>query len=107
MTNTLEADVCWMGEQPIEAGHRVALIHAGRSVRAVVEAVTGRVDITDGSLDSLRHTLELNDIGRMTLRLSRPVAVEPYRRELSTGRLLIVDEHTNATVGAAMIRRTS
>ena len=30
--------------------------------------------------------------------------MEPYRHGLSTGRLIVLDERTNGTVGAAMVR---
>ncbi len=44
-------------------------------------------------------------LGRLTLRLAAPVAADDYRTGTSTGRAILIDEATNGTVGAAMIRR--
>ena len=47
--------------------------------------------------------LALNDIGRVRLRVSRPLAVEPYAANRVTGAFVLIDEGTNDTVGAGMI----
>ena len=47
--------------------------------------------------------LALNDIGRVRLRTSKPLAFDPYARNRSTGSFILIDEATNDTVGAGMI----
>ncbi|HEY3647754.1 MAG TPA: sulfate adenylyltransferase, partial [Streptosporangiaceae bacterium] len=47
--------------------------------------------------------LGLNEIGRVRLRLTQPIFCDPYARNRTTGGLILIDEGTNATVGAAMI----
>ena len=47
--------------------------------------------------------LELNDIGIVRLRLSGPLAVDPYAENRETGAFILIDEATNDTVGAGMI----
>ena len=47
--------------------------------------------------------LELNDIGRVTLRTSAPVLADRYARNRVTGAFILIDEHTHDTVGAGMI----
>ena len=47
--------------------------------------------------------LLLNDIGRIRLRTTKPLFVDGYRRNRATGGFILVDEATNATVGAGMI----
>ena len=47
--------------------------------------------------------LELNDIGIVRLRLSEPLAVDPYAENRETGAFILIDEATNDTVGAGMI----
>ena len=39
----------------------------------------------------------------MTLRLSEPLAVDPYPENRATGAFVLVDEATNETVGAGMV----
>jgi sulfate adenylyltransferase subunit 1 (EFTu-like GTPase family) len=39
----------------------------------------------------------------VTLRLSAPVAADPYARNRDTGSFILIDESTNDTVGAGMV----
>ena len=39
----------------------------------------------------------------MRLRLSEPLAVDPYAENRETGAFILIDEATNDTVGAGMI----
>ncbi len=100
----LDTAICWMTEQPLSPGRRYALKHTTRSVRATVQTVSTRWD-----LDSLEQTpdpgaLELNDIGRVTLRTSSPVLADPYRHNRATGAFILIDEDSNETVGAGIVR---
>jgi sulfate adenylyltransferase subunit 1 len=47
--------------------------------------------------------LGLNDIGRIEIRTTVPLMHDDYRRNRSTGSLILIDEFTNETVGAGMI----
>ena len=40
----------------------------------------------------------------MHLRTSAPLLVDPYRTNRRTGAFILVDESTNVTVGAGMVR---
>ena len=52
------------------------------------------------------QSLELNEIGRLRLRLSAPLLADEYRRNRATGSFILIDESTNDTVGAGMILDT-
>jgi sulfate adenylyltransferase subunit 1 len=45
----------------------------------------------------------MNDIGRIQLRATTPLFFDPYKRNRNTGSMILIDEFTNATVGACMI----
>ena len=47
--------------------------------------------------------LALNDIGRVRLRVSRPLPVEAYAANRVTGAFVLLDEGTHDTVGAGMV----
>jgi len=100
----LEAMVCWMSERPLVAGGRYALKHGTRSTRAVVSAVDYRLDVSTGA----RHAedggrLALNDLGRIRLRAMAPLVFDAYAENRTTGSFILIDEATNATVGAGML----
>jgi bifunctional enzyme CysN/CysC len=48
-------------------------------------------------------TLELNEIGRVALKTSVPLAFDPYSSNRRTGSFILIDETSNGTVGAGMI----
>jgi sulfate adenylyltransferase large subunit len=100
----LEATVCWMSERPIEARSRLFVKHTTRTVRAVVDELLSVVDIHLLEDRPAPARLELNDIGLVRLRLAEPLAVDPYAVNRTTGALILIDEATNETVGAGMIR---
>jgi GTPases - Sulfate adenylate transferase subunit 1 len=99
----LDAVICWLAETPLRPGDRYRVRHTTRDVPGVVTVVHDRLDVS--TLDaSPAEELGLNDIGHATLRLAEPVVAEPYVDCRATGALLLVDEHTGATVAAGMVR---
>ena len=48
-------------------------------------------------------TLELNDIGHVTLRLAAPIPAEQYLHSRSTGAFLLVDAQDGGTLAAGMV----
>jgi bifunctional enzyme CysN/CysC len=100
----LDTTICWMTEQPLAPGRRYALKHTTRTVRATVQAINDRWDPETLEIFAEPSSLELNDIGRVSLRTSSPVLADPYRRNGVTGAFILIDEHSNDTVGAGIIR---
>jgi sulfate adenylyltransferase large subunit len=99
----LEADVCWFAEQPLRTGARYVLKHLTQSVDAVVDGFVDRVDVHTLERAEAPEQLELNDIGRVRLRLRRPVVADPYSRNRITGAFILIDEATNDTVAGGMV----
>ncbi len=104
LSREVEATVCWMADAPLRAGGRYAIKHATHAARAIVDAVIDRVDVHTLAPDPDAAELGLNDIGRVRLRTSKPLAFDPYLRNRATGSFILIDEASNDTVGAGMIR---
>jgi sulfate adenylyltransferase subunit 1 (EFTu-like GTPase family) len=103
----VEARICWMSERPLEERARLAVKHTTRSVRAIVDEIVSITDIHTLQEGSAPERLELNDIAVVRLRLSEPIAVDPYDENRETGAFILIDEASNDTVGAGMILRAS
>jgi bifunctional enzyme CysN/CysC len=103
----LEATVCWMTDQPLVGRGRYIVRHTTREVKAIVDEVIHKIDVHALEPDTEATQLDLNDIGSVRLRLSSPLVVDDYRRNRETGSFILIDEATNATVGAAMITSAS
>jgi bifunctional enzyme CysN/CysC len=103
----LYADVCWMTEEPLRPGSRYALKHTSRSATAIVDEIDDVVDVHTLQRDAPPAALGLNDIGRVRLRTSTPIAFDPYTSNRRTGSFILIDETSNRTVGAGMIAATA
>jgi sulfate adenylyltransferase subunit 1 len=93
-----------MSESPMQPGGRYVINHTTRSARAVIDRLEYRVDVNSLDRDPDATELRLNEIGRVHLRSSTPLVVDPYSRNRTTGSFILIDESTNDTVGAGMIR---
>jgi bifunctional enzyme CysN/CysC len=102
-TQDLDAIVCWMTDQPLQPRQRLAVKQTTRSVRAMVKDVQYRLNVNTLHRETDAGSLGLNDIGRVTLRTTQPLFVDDYHRNRETGRFILIDESTNATVGAGML----
>ena len=98
----LSASVSWLAPQPLRAGAKVLVKHGTATVRARVEAIDGRLDL-DTLLAVPAKELELNDIGRVALRLSAPLPIEPYAVHRRTGAFLLIEPQDGTTLAAGMV----
>ncbi len=103
----LQADVCWLNERPLRPSGRYLMKHTSRHATAVVEELYDRVDIHTLERTGAPQELGLNDIGRVRLRTSVPLAFDSYRGNRRTGSFILIDETTNETVGAGLVARES
>jgi sulfate adenylyltransferase large subunit len=103
VAHELEATVCWMAEKPLEPRTRVAIKQTTRTARAIVDELVSVVDMHTLEDRPSPERLELNDIAKVRLRLSEPLAIDPYADNRATGAFILIDEVTNDTVAAGMI----
>jgi len=99
----LEAHLCWMSERPLTPRSRVVVKHTTRTTRAIVEELRSVVNIETLEDVDAPERFELNDIGRIVLRLAEPLVVDPFTENRATGAFILIDEATNETVGAGMV----
>jgi len=100
----IDAIVTWMYDDiTLRPGAKFAIKHTTRWARALVKDLRYRFDVNTLHRDESAAQLGLNEIGRVTLRTTAPLFYDEYRRNRATGSFILVDEHTNATVGAGII----
>jgi sulfate adenylyltransferase subunit 1 len=87
-SRALDVTLVWLGHEPLRPGGRYLVQQAARRVPAKVEA----------------HALALNDIGQARLALAAPLFVDSYDSVRATGSLILIDEATNHTVAAGLVK---
>ena len=104
-TRDVDALVCWLAERPLVEGARVLVKNGSRTVQAVVRTLDSKLDL-DTLLGEPADRLELNDIGRVRLRLASDLPTESYARARHTGAFLLVDGQQGGTLAAGMVVST-
>jgi sulfate adenylyltransferase subunit 1 len=99
----LVAHVCWLHPRPLQRGRRYYLKHTSRTIQAVVTNISNRIDFDTFDPQPAPEMLAMNDIGEIQLRTAKPLFFDAYSTNRLTGSFILVEEGTNATVGAGML----
>ena len=102
-----DAMMVWMSETPMVPGKQYLFKHTTKMVPGVISTLQYQVDVNTMHRQPT-PTLELNQIGRVNISLTAPIAFDRYTRNKGTGSFIVIDRITNVTVAAGMIsdRRT-
>jgi len=98
----VEVDLCWIGDEPLSVRKKYVIKHTTNSAKVLVSELVYATNI-----HTLEHVaadaLHMNDLGRVKLKLQRPMYYDSYRKNRVTGSLIFIDPFTNNTVGAGMV----
>lgn len=103
VTQDITAMVVWMGETALQLGKKYILMHTSNEVKTMIKSIQYKVDISTLQRNEEDKSISKNDIAKITLRTTKPLFIDSYRRNRSTGSFIIVEEGTNSTVGVGMI----
>ena len=103
LLKNVNADLCWLSEEPLDLRRKYWLKHTTRQVAAKVTSVDTLLDINTQERRPATG-LKLNDIARISLTVQQPLAADAYTDLRSTGAFILIDEVTHQTVAAGMIR---
>jgi sulfate adenylyltransferase subunit 1 len=95
--------VCWLNEKSLIPGGKYAVKHTTNDARCIVKEVRYKLDINTLHRHEEDKNIGVNDIARIKIRTTKPLLYDRYERNRETGSLILIDEGTNETVGAAMI----
>jgi len=95
--------VCWLNQNPMVTGGKYAIKHTTSDARCVIKSVNYKLNINTLEHDLEDKNINLNDIAQITIKTTKPIFYDSYKKNRITGSILIIDEATNITVGAGMI----
>jgi sulfate adenylyltransferase subunit 1 len=98
-----DATVCWLADKPLRPGARLQLKHGARTTAAIVGAIDERFDEQELASVPSPETLELNEIGKISVRVADPVAADDYALSRRTGSFLLIDPATGNTLAAGLV----
>ncbi|MDV3256967.1 MAG: GTP-binding protein, partial [Sphingomonas sp.] len=101
-TSNLGAMLVWMSDEKLVPGRSYWVKIGAQTLPARIEAVHSVVDINEMG-EQPGSTLGLNDIGRVSITLDRPIPAISYELNRKLGGFILVDRLTNATLAAGLV----
>ncbi len=98
------ANVCWMSSDELRPGTVLILQQNTRRVKAKITEIVYKIEIN--TLDEIVGVgaLKMNDIALVKIRTAAPVLLDDYKFNRATGSFILIDENTNLTAAAGVIR---
>ncbi|HEX6982798.1 MAG TPA: sulfate adenylyltransferase subunit CysN [Balneolaceae bacterium] len=103
VSQDIDMMICWLNKEPLKPNGKYTIKHTTKDARCIVKEVKYKVDINTLHRVEGDKEIGLNDIGRIRIRTTKPLFYDSYKRNRSTGSIILIDEFTNETVGAGMI----
>ena len=103
ISQDIEVLVTWMNQNPLTDRKKVIIKHTTNECVGVVKELKYKIDINTLHRIENIDSIKLNDIARISIRTSKPLFFDSYKKNRKTGSLIIIDEQTNETIGAGMI----
>ena len=102
VTDSFEAMLVWMAEEPMLPGKKYDIKRATSYVPGSIANIVHKVDVNTLA-EGPGSSLELNEIGKVRIALDSAIALDGYESNRTTGAFIVIDRLTNGTVGAGMI----
>jgi len=102
VSDQFEVSLVWMDREDGFLGRTYWMMIGTMRVNATITEIKYRYNIN--SFEKLpSRSMQLNDIGEVTLSLDQPIPFESYEVNKPMGAFVLVDRYTFATIGAGMI----
>jgi sulfate adenylyltransferase subunit 1 len=99
----ITASVCWMDKEPLRLSGKYLIKHGTHDLVSKVDNIEAVIN-TDfsGEIQGV-DALTLNQIGKVKLKLSKPMYYDTFRENKSNGAFIIIDAQTNNTAGVGVV----
>lgn len=102
-SQNIEAMICWFSTTPLVARSKVIIRHTTKETKAIVQTIDYKVDVNTLHKQEDSTDLQLNEIGRVSLRTAAPLFFDSYKKNRNTGSFILIDPRTDETLAAGMI----
>jgi sulfate adenylyltransferase subunit 1 len=103
VTQDIDVMMCWFVDTPLQLRGKYTIMHTTQEARCVIKDIRYKLNINTLHRDEEDKNIGINDIARVVLRTTKPLFVDAYRKNRTTGSIILVDEQTNETVGVGMV----
>jgi sulfate adenylyltransferase subunit 1 len=99
----IEVMLCWLNNEPAKPRAKYTIKHTSNEQKAMIKEVVYKIDIHTLGRNNNDKNLSMNDISKVKIRTTKPLMIDSYRENKTTGSIILVDDATNETVAAGMI----
>ena len=99
----VEVMLCWLGNDQAKPRAKYTIKHTSNEQKAMIKEVIYKLDINTLERKTEDKELNMNDISKVKIRTTKPLMIDPYRENRTTGSIILVDDATNETVAAGMV----
>lgn len=99
----IEAIVCWMDKRALKEGNKYLLQQRSRLVKVVVKEIAYKIDVNTLDQEEEVESVKLNEIAKIRIKATAPLVYDAFTDNPPMGSAILIDETSNATVGAVMI----
>jgi len=102
-TQDLEVMLCWLNNQSAKPRAKYSIRHTSNEQKAIIKEVVYKINIETLDRNREDKSLNMNDISKVKIRTTKPLMIDSYRENRTTGSIILIDDTTNETVAAGMI----
>ncbi len=99
----IEVMLCWLNNNPARPRAKYTIRHTTNEQKAMIKEVVYKIDINTLGRSSDISDLKMNEISKVRIRTTKPLMIDSYRENRTTGSIILIDDATNETVAAGMI----
>lgn len=103
VSQDITAMICWLNNETANPRAKYIIKHTTNEQKAIIKEVFYKVDVNNFKRNEDDKELNMNDIGKIQLRTTRPLMFDSYSKNRRTGSFILIDPSTNETVAAGMI----
>ena len=102
-SSVINCQVCWMSNEALVLDKKYLIKHSNKISKAIVTKIINKVDIESLKETDSSNSLEMNDIGKVEIKIQNQIVNDSYESNRNLGSLIIIDIESNNTVGAGII----
>ena len=99
----IEVMLCWLHNDTAKPRTKYSIRHTTNEQKAMIKEVVYKININSLGRNNEDKGLAMNEIAKVKIRTTKPLMVDSYRENRTTGSIILIDEATNETVAAGMI----
>ena len=103
LNQDIEIMMCWLDNKAPNPKSKYIIKHTTSEAKAIIKNIRYKLDVNTLHRNVDNLNIGMNDVARVQLRTTKPLLTDAYRKNRTTGSIILIDESTHETVAAGMI----